>query len=77
MEGQSVTDLLLSERIRIDSSHQKADQVIEMAYTARESLYHQRSTMYGSSGKLGYLSSMSCLCPCSTLLSFAFVMFRL
>lgn len=52
----SVSESLLEEKTRLDSSHRRTDQVIEMAFAARESLHTQSMTLMGSSRKAGLVS---------------------
>lgn len=51
----SVSDLLLEEKAKLESSHRHTDQVIEMAFAARESLHTQRLSLLDSSRKSGWI----------------------
>lgn len=51
----SVSDVLLEEKAKLESSYRHADQVIEMAFAARESLHTQRFSLLDSSKKSGWI----------------------
>jgi Golgi SNAP receptor complex protein 1 len=53
--GESASDLLLEEKSRLSASHKRTDQVIEMAFAARESLHTQRVSLIDASKKTNWM----------------------
>jgi len=55
----SAADMLLTERGRIDSSHQMTDEILEQAYETRADFSRQRTTITGINSRMaGVLSTM-------------------
>lgn len=53
----SEEEYLLSERGRIDESSRMADQVLEQAYSTRNSLLEQRHMLHGTSSRMGNITT--------------------
>ncbi|TPX37204.1 hypothetical protein SmJEL517_g00838 [Synchytrium microbalum] len=51
--SRSPEDFLLSERNKIDNSHNMADIVLEQAYETRSNLSSQRASLLGTRGRMG------------------------